>query len=173
MFKNSEWINDKDILSACCHQNGLAIQYVTHVEKDLAMIACQQNGRALALIDPVLRMDKEVVIAAVTSDPESLKYALDGLNQHPDCLIAAKLCDDNYHQYHRSSTSPDSNSRSINIISEQESNPQPIKIVLSTKFSLNETSSSVATKFTLLLKEHPYAAMSRNKKKNSSKKIYS
>ena len=67
MFKNSEWINDKDILSACCHQNGLAIQYVTHVEKDLAMIACQQNGRAWAHVPASVR---DQLVAADDGDDD-------------------------------------------------------------------------------------------------------
>ena len=85
-----------------------------------------------------LRGDKEVVLTAVKSDSESLKFALNGLNQDPECLIAAKLWDENY-----------------------ESNGQitPIdatKIVLSTRFSLNARSSSTATQFTKELKLHPY-----------------
>ena len=90
--------HDPEVVGHACTSYGLALQYTTHELQMLYPIivrqACEENGMALRYAAPILRMDKEIVIAAVKSKPEALKYALNGLAQDPDCLVAAQLWDD-------------------------------------------------------------------------------
>ena len=179
----SKYQNDRDVVIVACNQNGIALRYAAmsfREDHEVVLVACQQNGQALSLADPCLRKNKDIVLAAVSSEPESLKYAMEGLNQDSDCLIASRLWDEKYHGCrHRNQqvycnpgpigrqNSPKRILRTtdhVKAITNNIPNATTLvsprltrkRIVLSTKFSLHEEASSVATKFTILLKQHPY-----------------
>ena len=105
-------------------------------DKDVVLAAVRQNGIMLRDAPDSMKGDKDVVLAAVSNKPDVLKFALNGLNQDKDCLIAAGLWDDRYDSLQRDESRP--------------------LIVMSTRFSLDETSNPTATQFTTLLKQHPY-----------------
>ena len=96
-------------------------------------------------------------MAAVTTTPTSLKFALRGLNQDRDCLIAAKLWDGDYDHPQTSSRNLQQCSNDKKKVNGSEKMMMRKKrIVLSTRFSLGEESSPTATNFTVLFKSHPY-----------------
>ncbi len=131
---------DKEVVLAAVQQNGYALEYASSelkADKEFVISAVQKNGYALKYLSENLRSDKEVVIAAVKQQPTALKFALGGLNQDPDCLKTAGLFDDNYDTLKRKNAP---------------------RIVLSTKFSLGEKTTSYATKVALLMKKNPYFA---------------
>lgn len=85
-------------------------------------------------------------MVAAESNPQSLKFALGGLSQDKDCLIKAKLWDSDYVE--RITVRTNSSSTILNA--------KRKKIVLSTRFSLAEKSSTRATRFTVELKKNLY-----------------
>ena len=124
---------------AACQEDGEALKFASanlKADKEIVLAACNQDGEALKYASAELRANKECVIAAVKTTPEARKCAFGGLHQDEECLIAAKLWDTAY-------------------VSSRETKLQT-KITLSTRFSLNAHSSPVATKFTVLMKQHPY-----------------
>mmetsp|Transcript_94757 Transcript_94757/g.141965 ORF Transcript_94757/g.141965 Transcript_94757/m.141965 type:complete len:692 (-) Transcript_94757:304-2379(-) len=126
---------DKEIVLMAVSGNADALQYTTSMDlrtdKQIWMAMLAQNGNHLAEAPEKCRRDKACVLVAARSCHGSLKYALDGLNQDEDCLIAAGLWDEGYTQGAQ-------------------------MIVLSTRFSLSAESSATATEFTVLLKSHSY-----------------
>ena len=100
---------------------------------------CAHNGLALKFVSKRLRADKQIVMASVAQDPDMLKYALNGLCQDKDCLVAAGIWDNHHHLNTVGKYLANCNGGSM--IPE----PEKIKIVLSTRFSLKEDSSSRAT----------------------------
>ncbi len=131
---------DKEVVLAAVQIDGVALEYASQelkAKKEIVLAAIQQNGDALQYASEALRSDKEVVITATKQNPTALKFALGGLNQDPDCLQAAGLFHDNYDTL--------------------KLNNAP-RIVLSTKFSLGEKTTSYATKVALLMKKNPYFA---------------
>ena len=74
---------------------------------------------------------------AVSNNPDSLQYALGGLNQDRDLLVKAGIWDHDYRPYDPAMTGK-------------------LLIVLSTKYSLDEMSNTTATQFTVLLKENKF-----------------
>jgi hypothetical protein len=123
---------DKEIVLMAFSKHAGALQYTTSVnlwkDKQIWMALLAQHGNHLAEAPEECRSDKECVLAAVCSCNGSLKYALGGLNQDQDWLVAAGLWDEGY-------------------------NPGAPKVVLSTRFALNAESSATATEFTVLLKK--------------------
>jgi len=77
---------------------------------------------------------KEVVLAAATQKVAALKFALNHLNQDPDCLKAAGLFDEDATKVY----------------------DRPEKATLSIKFSLAEKSTIYATEFAKGMKNDPY-----------------
>ncbi len=131
---------DKEVVLAAVQKNGYALEYALDelkADKEFVLAAVQTDGWALHCASKNLRSDKEVVIVAVKQEPTALKFALGGLNQDPDCLKAAGLFDDNYDTL-KLKNAP--------------------RIVLSTKFSLGETTTSYATSAALLMQKNPYFA---------------
>lgn len=141
-FASQQLQDDKEVVLAACSQNGLALQVASQrmrEDKEVVLAACSQDGWALRYASETLRANKEVVMTAIRVESTSIKFAFRGLNQDRDCLIAAKLWDEDH--------GGDTNAATINK-----------KIVLSTKFSLAAESSAHATRFTVDLKKHPYIA---------------
>jgi len=133
--------NDKNVVLNAVIQNGMALEYAsTSLKADpgIVIAACDSNGNALQFASSGLRSTKMIVCIAAKRTPASLKYAEGGLNQDRDCLIAATHWDKN----------------SANSATNSENTSK--KIILSTRFALGETSSSIATEFTVSLKRHTY-----------------
>ncbi len=137
-YASDELRADKEIVFATIQKLGYGLQYAlgeARADKEVVLTAVQQNGDALKFASETLRSDKDIVIAAVKEKPIVLKFALGGLNQDPDCLKAAGLFDDSYDNL-KLKNAP--------------------RIVLSTKFSLGEKTTSYATEVALIMKENPY-----------------
>ena len=151
---------NKKIVLAACSQNGWAISYAApklQNDRDVLLVACGQNGMVLANVDSEkYRSDKEIVISAASSNPDALKFALGGLNQDPDCLKASGIWDADYGKDSTTRTCPSSPSSPLSQSSTQTQTLQKRKIVLSTRFALNDCSNSKATQFAVLLKQNPY-----------------
>ncbi len=131
---------DKKLIRNVLQRNGCALQFAAdelRADKEIVLNAIQISGDILKYASETLRSDKEVVITAVKQNPTALKFALGGLNQDPDCLKAAGLFNENYDTLKLKSAP---------------------RIVLSTKFSLGEKTTSYATKVALLMEENPYFA---------------
>lgn len=130
--------NDKEVVLATIRANAImGIQYASRrlkMDPQVAIEAIKQDGECLKFLHPSMRGNKSFVIAAAKSKPESLKYGMGGLNQDRDCLIAAGLWDKYYDDIKNGM----------------------VRIVLSTRFSLNEESSKTATQFTVCLKAHSH-----------------
>ena len=128
------------MLEAVRHHQGktilLAADDNLRADREIMLECVQQDGNCLRFASSELRSDKELVLAAVTNKPEALKFALEGLTQDKDCLIAAGILWDQYPAKNNTASTR--------------------KIVLSTRFSLDEDSTPTATQFTVLWKEHPY-----------------
>jgi len=88
-------------------------------------------------------------MVCVSHDGHLLKYALGGLNQDPDCLVAAGIWDKLYLDNHDDDSSFD-------VTKEIPEKMNKRRIVLSTRFSLDPNSQSQATHFTTMLKNHEY-----------------
>ena len=149
--------NVKDIVFAAVGNNGLSLQHASDTLKadiDIVLAAVKQDGNSLRYASPSLRADKKCVMAAVSNKPESLQFALRGLNQDKDLLIAAGIWDKDHKQLHISSS--DNTTGSSSPTTANTANTTVRKIVLSTRFSLDEDSNPTATKFTRLLKQHPF-----------------
>ncbi len=129
---------DREIVLKAVQKDENVLEHVSNKiwdDKEFVLKVVQINGDLLQKASEIFRSDKEVVIAAVKQKPTALKFAMGGMNQDPDCLKAAGLFDDNYDTL-------------------KLKNAQ--RIVLSTKFSLGENTSSYATLVALLMKQDPY-----------------
>ena len=139
-FASDELKCDKNFVKELVHQNGSILEFASDVLKadmDVVMAAVQENGLSLQYASDLLKADKQIVINAVKSNSEALKFALGGLNQDPDCWIAANLWHDGD-------------------VAKKEL-PDTVRVALSTKFDLSEQQkSSPVTRFTALLKSHPF-----------------
>ncbi|CAB9516976.1 expressed unknown protein [Seminavis robusta] len=158
-YASQDLQNDVELVLLACSQHRDALKYAPEEllhDKGFMLQACAQDGNTFQYASQKLQNDKDVVLAAcaqngwmLQSVPEcfqSLKFALGGLNQDRDCLIKARLWDDNY---------VDRNADTVT-----ETQIKKKKIVLSTKFALGARTSAHATKFTVELKKHPYIAQS-------------
>eukprot|EP00546_Thalassionema_frauenfeldii_P002341 CAMPEP_0178938464 /NCGR_PEP_ID=MMETSP0786-20121207/26345_1 /TAXON_ID=186022 /ORGANISM="Thalassionema frauenfeldii, Strain CCMP 1798" /LENGTH=231 /DNA_ID=CAMNT_0020617185 /DNA_START=135 /DNA_END=826 /DNA_ORIENTATION=- len=96
-------------------------------------------GAALQHASTNLRCNDEIVATAVRQMPTALQFALGGRNQSKIFLKTAGIFED------------------IN-----EYNADKPRIILSTRFSLGENTSTTATIFALLMKQHPYFKQSFN-----------
>lgn len=155
---SQELRRDRDCALAACKDDGEAIKFASaklRDDKEVVLTACRQTGEALRYSSDKLRADKDCVLAAAATTPEALRYALGGLNQDRDCLIAAKLWDKNPPDQEQRHPVHPQQPQSKAAAGEDEA-AVAIRITLSTKFSLSIDSSPVATKFTVLLKEHPF-----------------
>ena len=175
--------NKEVILAACCSikNRGDMLQHAStriRNDKDVVTAICRRDGNALQHASDNLRADKDVVLVAVGKTPSSLKYALGGLNQDKECLVAAGIWDNNYHHgdqdnrdnVHVTNGTFDNTGEDVGnnssddaatvprlLLSSYEPRiPRRMKLVLSTRFSLNEQSTSQATHFTIGLKENQY-----------------
>lgn len=141
-FASSQLQRNEDLIQQAVTQ---CPKYVNHLseqqkgDKEMMLVVLKANGMCLKNASRRLRGDKDYVLAAAKMSPAALKFALDGLNQNPDCLVAAGIWDAERYD---------------------KENQRPI-IVLSTRFSLDEGSSSTATDFTVLLKRNPYIKTER------------
>ncbi len=147
---------DRQFILKAVQKSAFALEHAPDklkADKEVVLAAVQQNGYVLVQdSSETLRSDKEVVVAAVKQEPTALKFALGGLNQDPGCLKAAGLFDDNYDTL-RLRNAP--------------------RIVLLTKFSLGEKTTSYATKVALLMKKNPYFASYEEKSILCFKSSYS
>mmetsp|Transcript_5227 Transcript_5227/g.8054 ORF Transcript_5227/g.8054 Transcript_5227/m.8054 type:complete len:224 (+) Transcript_5227:945-1616(+) len=117
-------------------QTGWALRYAPEdIKNDFEVVlgAVAKCGNALQCASTKLRCNDEVVATAVHQMPTALQFALGGKNQSCEFLRMAGIFD-NIKAY----------------------NPNKSKVVLSTRFSLGENTSTTATIFALLMKEHPY-----------------
>ena len=105
------------------------------------MAACKQTGWALEFVSPRLQADKEVVHLAAQSDGAALKFARNGWNQDPDCLIASGIWDPLEQRCPPSGSVPTA---------------KKLRLILSTKFSLGQESSPIASQFVLDMKGIPW-----------------
>jgi len=144
-------VQDEDIIQAAIVNNpsretimiairrtGWALKYAPNEmknEKSVVLIAVALYGGSLLYASDDLRMDHEVVLQAVRQDPTALKFSIGGLNQSVKLLRVSGLWDDICKPVHNRG-----------------------EIVLSTRFSLAENSSTTATIFALLMKQHPFFA---------------
>ena len=131
--------NTKEVVLAAVRNNGLALQYAPPCfgnDEDVVFAAVRQDGNALQHASSSLRSDKRCVQLAVSNHPASLQYALGGLNQDRELLVVAGIWDYDYRTYDTITGIP--------------------KLVLSTKYSLDETSNPTATQFTVLLKHNKF-----------------
>jgi len=104
-------------------------------DKELVLSSIREkDGNALGCASDSMRSNKQVVIAAVSKTPAALKFALEHLNQDPDCLKAAGLWSGSEQARHTGMRSE--------------------KCLYPIKFSLAATSSTYATVVTLALKNH-------------------
>ena len=95
----------------------------------------KRNGLLVRHMSRALANDKGIALTVVGRNPDAIKFVHNDLKRDPDVLIAAGMFDENHDATRRG----------------------PIKkIVLSTRFALNESSHSEATYFTKLLKNHEY-----------------
>ena len=99
-------------------------------DRDADLTALTTRGGALAYASDNLRYDDDVIVTAVRQNPTALKFAMGEKNQLKAFLCIAGLWDEISHY-----------------------NPNKTKVVLSTRFSLAETTSTTATIFALLLKK--------------------
>ena len=143
--------NDNDlIVLAAVSNTAYILRYVSQRlqnDYDVVMAAVTEDGTTLQYASTALRSTKSIVLVATKQRRVALKYALGGLNQDEDCLIAAGLWDEE--QKRKSAANTSYLVSSLNIVNHR-------KIVLSTRFSLSEESSTTATQFTLQFKNHPY-----------------
>ncbi|CAB9498904.1 expressed unknown protein [Seminavis robusta] len=109
-------------------------------DKDVVLAAVRKNGLSLRHASEALRRDKEIVLAAVSSRPDALKYALGNLRRDKDCLIAAGVWDE-HHGVRQSDAASKTDS---------------ISIALSTRFALKPQSRFQATDFTSLIKNEDF-----------------
>ena len=133
--------SEENILYAI-RETGWALQYALQDMKDdfeVVLRAVGKWGAALQYASTNLRCNDEIVATAVRQMPTALQFALGGKNQSKDFLKTAGIFDD------------------IN-----EYNPDKPRIILSTRFSLGENTSTTATIFALLMKQHPYFKQSFN-----------
>ena len=161
---------DKEIVFKAVQANSKAILWSSDKlknDKEIIIECVKQDGNCLRFASTTLRSNKDVVLVAISNKPEALKFALDGLNQDRDCLIAAGLWDTSYNrinvlqQNHLQTKNKDPNrdndiSTRDSVLSTSSLPPNAVKVVLSTRFSLDEDSTPTATQFTVLLKEHSY-----------------
>ena len=173
-YSSSRLKDDKEIMLAAISNSPLAYQQLLggkdgdhstiRGDFDIAMAAVRGNGHLLAKLPESLRSNKQIVLTAASTHPASLKYALNGLNQDKDCLVAAGLWDVNYDEQKRhhmhlvlgTTISPTFSSSNRRLIDEVDSGVPLRKVVLSTRFSLGQQSTRTATKFTVLLKKHKF-----------------
>ena len=99
---------------------------------EVVLTAVEKSGSALAYASKHLRCDDDIITAAVRQNPTALQFAKGGKNQSKTFLRAAGLFDD---------------------INHYDSTKQ--KVVLSTRFSLGEETSTTVTIFSLLMKKNP------------------
>ena len=97
------------------------------------LTAVATRGSALAYTSHDLRCNDNVITAAVRQNPTALQFTKGGKNQSKAFLCAAGLLDD------------------ITLY-----DPTEQKVVLSTRFSLGEETSTTATIFSLLMKKNQY-----------------
>ena len=155
---------DKEVVLAAVRHEGKAILWASEIlkaDRDVILATVNQDGNCLRFASSALRSDKEIVLAAVKNKPESLKFALAGLNQDRECLVAAGLWDENYADGRSSfqNISSDTLTKEGNIETTPLSQQPAIarrKVVLSTRFSLDEDSTPTATRFTVLLKKNSF-----------------
>ena len=180
----NELFNNKEVILMACSTiegRGDMLQYATkniRNDKEVVMTICKRDGNALQYASDNLRADKDIILAAVTTTPISLKYALGGLNQDKDCLIAAGIWDNEYHREFKKDHGGGNEKSAMTTRSQNSSctrdpsvgtqlpsqlpsptanfTGQKTKLVLSTRFSLNEKSTSQATHFTIELKKNSY-----------------
>jgi len=139
-FASEELKSDRDVVRTAVEQNAFALQYagdVAKLDEDIVMTAIKNDGETLKYASDELRSKKGIVVAAMEQNPISLKYALGGLNQDNELLARCGIWDDK-NTYERLSIT------------------KATKVVMSTRFSLSESSSPYATKMALALKNHPY-----------------
>jgi len=126
-------LTDKDLVLAAARERGVVANDGMSM-KELALAMVSKDGNLLQCISASLRADKDVVLAAATQNGAALKFALEGMNQNPDCLKAAGLFDqEEAHAYERSE-----------------------KVTLSIKFSLGEKCTEYATHFAKGMKEDEF-----------------
>ena len=109
------------------------LRFKNQNDRDADLTALTTRGGALAYASDNLRYDDDVIVTAVRQNPTALKFAMGEKNQSKAFLCIAGLWDEISHY-----------------------NPNKTKVVLSTRFSLAETTSTTATIFALLLKKNEY-----------------
>ena len=167
---------DKDVVIGAVSQNGLAIVFASSEllnDKKVILAAVRQNPTAFKHCDlsfELRRKDKEVALDFVKMNPDNIKYLHEELKQDYHVLVAAGMFDEDYSDQNLvmedfSSSSSISNEQNDDNSERTETETKiddastptiKMKIVLSTRISLNQDSHSSATWFTNLFKKDPY-----------------
>jgi len=119
--------------NAVSSHEGYAVYLTSDDFKESVIEFVRVDGNRLEEINIKWRKDKDVVLAAIVTTPEALKFAEPPLNQDKQLLIKAGLWDEDH-----------------------DTNNNKVLIVLSTRFSLAKTSTPIATQFAILLKKNEY-----------------
>ena len=146
------------------HYGGRTLAYASpELENDIEIVleAMENYKWAYRFAGPRAKQNKDLVLKAINLCPDNIKYVPENLKRNHDVLIAAGMFDKDHDEKRKkrrivktandvvpSNARPRSNSKDNNKILQ--------KIVLSTRFSLNQSCQSIATKFTKKFKDHAY-----------------
>jgi len=124
---------DDVVKTAILNNHPPALKYATgsvRANGSFILEAVKNNGNVLEFAPHQFREDKEIVLAAVKTTPGSLKFALGNLAHDDDCLAAAELS-----------------------VTEQAGKSDLPLVVMSTPYSVGESTTSYATEFVLWINQ--------------------
>lgn len=142
--------NDDAVKAAILNNHPPALKFATdsvRANGTFILEAVKKNGNILEFAPHQFRADHEIVITAVKTTPSSLKFALGNLSQDEACLLAAELS-----------------------VADQVGKSNLPLIVISTPYSIGETTTSYATEFALWINQISYFRQFRVYHPNAGKR---
>jgi len=124
---------DDIVKTAILNNHPPALKFATgsvRANGSFVLEAVKNNGNVLEFAPHQFREDKEIVLAAVKTTPGSLKFALGNLAHDDDCLAAAELS-----------------------VTEQAGKSDLPLVVMSTPYSIGESTTSYSTEFVLWINQ--------------------